>query len=49
MAKIYDALYKTTFNETIIKLNNFTPKDYLEKYCTIFWKAKFWPRRKSIR
>lgn len=32
MAKIYDALYKTASDETIINLSSLTPKDYREKY-----------------
>ncbi|ANU21414.1 hypothetical protein BBI15_15120 [Planococcus plakortidis] len=32
MAKIYDALYKTAINETIVNLTSLTPKDYREKY-----------------
>lgn len=32
MAKIYDALYKTASDETIVNLSSLTPKDYREKY-----------------
>ena len=32
MAKIYDALYKTASDETIVNLSGLTPKDYREKY-----------------
>lgn len=32
MAKIYNALYKTAINDTIVNLTSLTPKDYREKY-----------------